>query len=362
MNETIKNHLLERNRRMIESVQAKAELVCPGAVDLIAIAGSFASGNYYEKSDLDLLIVINNESGWKIAKAVIIEDVGHDIYCQTWEGLEHAAAYPDPHVSKLLDADIVYTASQEVRERYLNLRHRLQDVLTRPFCLEDLEKAEGYYHSALETLGKLFLSSEDGECKYLSAVILYYIEYAVYMANKAYVRHGIQGIPAEINALERLPEGFAGAYQELITAEGAENIKQAARSLVKRTGNFLAALRNELCRKPDITAKELEGTYEEAFSNWRWKMHRAAQVDNPYLSLMTAASCQNYYDEFFASYDIPHFDLFSTFSVQDLSASAAGFDRALEKFGSLYDENGIKICRYPGVDEFDKDYLRTADS
>ena len=114
MNENIKNNLLERNRRMIEAIKAKAALVCPGVVDLIAIAGSFASGDYYEKSDLDLLIVINSDSGWKIAKAVIIEDVGHDIYCQTWEGLEHAAEYPDPHVSKLLDADIVYTTNQEV--------------------------------------------------------------------------------------------------------------------------------------------------------------------------------------------------------------------------------------------------------
>lgn len=362
MNETIKKHLLERNRRMIESVKAKAALVCPGAVDLIAITGSFASGDYYEKSDLDLLIVINSDSGWKIAKAVIIEDVGYDIYCQTWEGLEHVAAYPDPHVSKLLDAEIVYTASQEVRERYLKLRHRLQEVLARPFCLEDLEKAEGYYHSAVETLGKLFLSGEDGECKYLSAVTFYYIEYVVYMANKAYIRHGIQGIPAETNALERLPEGFARAYQELITAEGTENIKQAARSLVKRTGSFLAALRNELCQKPDITAKELEGTYEEAFSNWRWKMHRAAQVDSPYLSLMTAASCQNYYDEFFASYDMPHFDLFSTFSAQNLSASAAEFDRVLEEFRRGYDDNDIKICRFSGVDEFETDYLRTDES
>lgn len=362
MNETIKNHLLERNRRIIELVKTKAELVCPGAVDLIAIAGSFASGEYYEKSDLDLLIVINNESGWNIAKAFIIEDVGHDIYCQTWEGLEHTAEYPDPHVSKLLDVDIVYTASQEARERYFSLRHRLQDVLARPFCLEDLEKAEGYYHSAVETLGKLFLSSEDSKCKYLSAVILYYIEYVAYMANKAYVRHGIQGIPAEITALKRLPEGFAGAYQELITAEGAEHIKEAAKSLVKGTGDFLTALRTELSPKPAVTAKELEGTYEEIFSNWRWKMHRAAQVDSPYLSLMTAASCQNYYDEFFASYGLPHFNLFSNFSVQDLSASAAEFDRVLEKFSGLYDDNGIKVCRYPGVDEFEKDYLRTAES
>ena len=124
----------------------------------------------------------------------------------------------------------------------------------------------------------------------------------------------------------------------------------------------MAVLRNTLSPKPAVTAKELEGTYEEIFSNWRWKMHRAAQVDSPYLSLMTAASCQNYYDEFSASYDLPHFDLFSNFSVQDLSASASEFDRVLEKFSGFYEDNSIKICRYPGVDEFEKDYLRTAES
>lgn len=358
MNENNRNALLARNHRIIQAVTDKANLVCPGAVDLIAIAGSFASGDYYEKSDLDLLIVVNSESGRKLAKAVIIGDVGHDIYCQTWERLERMAGYPDPHVIKLLNVNIVYAANQEVEARYLSLREKLRAVLARPFCLEDLEKGEKYYHSALEALGKLFLSDEDGTCKYLSAVTLYYIEYVVYMVNKAYVGHGIQSIPAEISALGRLPDGFMDAYCCLIEAEGAEQVKSAAKALVKLTGDFLAALRAELSSKPPITPNALAGTYEEAFSNWRWKMHRAVQLDSPYLSLMTAASCQDYYDDFFADFNIPHFDLFSSFSVQDLAASAAEFDRVLEAYGRLYADNGLEICRYPSLEEFEQDYIR----
>lgn len=351
------NELYERNRRIIEAVKAKEKLVCPGAVDLIAVTGSFASGEYYEKSDLDLLIVINNDMGWKIAKAFIIGDIGYDIYCQTWDGLERAAGYPDPHVIKLMNADIVYTA-RGAGERYLSLRNRLKETLAEPFCLEDLEKAERYYNLALETLGRLFLSDGDGECKYLSAVALYYIEYAVYMANKAYVRHGIRGIPEEIGAMERLPAGFMAGYHKLIAAEGDESVKGAVKALMKLTGDFLAALRNETAPKPGISAKELEGAYEEAFSNWRWKMHRAAELDSPYLSLMTAASCQNYYDEFYAGFDVPRFDLFSGFSVKDLQASAEEFDRVLGEFGELCGNRGADICRYPGLEEFEKDYLR----
>ena len=358
MEDSVRDSLLERNRRMIQAVKDKASLVCPGAVDLIAIAGSFASGEYYEKSDLDLLIVINSDSGWKIAKAVIIGDVGHDIYCQTWDGLARAAEYPDPHVVKLLNVDIVYAASQEVEERYMALRGKLRALLSRPLCLEDLEKAEKYYHSALETLGKLFLSDGDSECKYLSAEILYYIEYVAYMVNKAYICHGVQGIPAELSALKRLPEGFIHAYHTLIGAEGAEEIKRGAKSLVKLTGGFLADLRDGLSHKPPMAAKDLEGTYEEAVSNWRWKMYRAVQLDSPHLSLMTAASCQNYYDGFSAEFDIPRFDLFSSFSSRDLPASAAGFDRALEEYRRLYTGNGLEICRYASLEEFEKDYVR----
>lgn len=356
MNENIKNQLLERNRRIIQAVKSRAVALCPGAVDLIAVAGSFASGEFHEKSDLDLLIVINDEAGWSLARAFIIGDVGHDIYCQTWEGLEHAAGYPDPHVTKLLDADIVFTANDEAEARYSALRKKLQDKLAAPFTMEDLEKSEKYYSSALETLAKLLIADSEGECRYLSAIALYYIEYVVYMANKAYVRHGIQGIPEEIGSLSRLPDGFIGAYNRLISAVGMDEIQSAAKALVKTTGAFLAVLRNELTVKPKMPPKNLEGTYEEAYSNWYWKMHRAAELDSPYLSLMTAASCQNYYDEFWSEYDVPRFDLFSRFSIKDIRTSADVFDRVLKEFSRLYEENGMEICRYASVEDFEEDY------
>lgn len=45
----------------------------------------------YDKSDLDLLILINDDNGWKLGCTFIQDDlqVGHDIYCTNWEGLEY---------------------------------------------------------------------------------------------------------------------------------------------------------------------------------------------------------------------------------------------------------------------------------
>ena len=88
MDENKRLELLRRNNAIIEAVKAKAEKVCPGAVDLIAVAGSFASGDYYEKSDLDLLIVINNNTGWNLSKCFILGGTAHDIYCHTWRRVQ----------------------------------------------------------------------------------------------------------------------------------------------------------------------------------------------------------------------------------------------------------------------------------
>lgn len=356
MDEKTTSRLRERNRRLIEAVKARAAKTCPEALDLIAVTGSFHSGDFYEKSDLDLLIVINREAGWKLAKSFILEDVGHDIYCQTWEGLAHAAEYPDPHVIKLLDVELVYAANEAVRERYLGLRRRLREVLDRPFCMEDFEKVEAHFASALQVLGKLCLTGSGDGCKYLSTHFLYFIEYVAYMANKAYVRHGIQGIPKEICGLEYLPAGFKEAYTALILAQGRGDILHAAVNLGKTTAQFLEERRKSLVKKKKISAKELKGSCEEIFSNWHGKMHRAAALGDPYLALMTAGSCQSYYDSLAAEYDLPSLQVFSGFSGEDLPGAAERFDRVMEEYARLYPENGLALCRYASIEEFEEAY------
>ena len=116
MDSSIASILHTRNRAIIDAILQKAAQCCPDALDLVAITGSFSRDEYYERSDLDLLIVINNPAGYQLAKCFALGDVAHDIYCQTWERLEHAASYPDPHVDKMLNAKIVYCREERVRE------------------------------------------------------------------------------------------------------------------------------------------------------------------------------------------------------------------------------------------------------
>ena len=147
------NSLEIRNRKIIDAVIRKEQAVCPGAIALIGIYGSFQTGDIHPLSDLDLLILINDDRGWQLGKAFIQEDlgVGHDIYCTTRESLRQDAEYDHPHISKLMDAQIVYCADEKYRIELETLREQVRKKLAEPFGEEDYRKAEKELKEALDS-------------------------------------------------------------------------------------------------------------------------------------------------------------------------------------------------------------------
>lgn len=358
MEEAKRQQLLERNRQIIRAVQEKAERDCPGAIALIAVTGSFHSGEFYEKSDLDLLIVANSAEGEKVVRCFILGDVAHDIYCHSWERLEKMAEYPHPHVLKLLDVNIVYTENAQALSRYRQLRQRLMETLARPLARADFEKIRGHLEAAKGEFAALCLSEELPNCRRHAAGVLLYTEYALYMLNHACVRHGIRGIPEEIRALPLLPEGFFKSYPALIDAGDVKAMRQSAKALLRAALELTGELENAL-PKPAADANALRGSYEEIFSNWRNKMYRAAGEGDRYLSLMTLLSCQGMYDDFSRRYAIEPIDLFEGLPEGPLDPAAAvrRFEEAMERLHACYTAAGLKTDRFETMEGFLSDYL-----
>lgn len=130
-------NLEERNQKIIDAIINKANIVCPESLALIGVYGSFATGDFYDKSDLDLLILINDDNGWKLGCTFIQDDlqVGHDIYCTNWEGLEYDAGYEHPNISKMMDAKIVYCADEKYKERLEVLRQKVKKYFRGTFFM-----------------------------------------------------------------------------------------------------------------------------------------------------------------------------------------------------------------------------------
>ena len=85
--------LIPLHREMAEHLIRRAERICPGALQPFGVYGSAAAGDMHSKSDLDLLILIGDDRGWRMADVFILDDVGvgYDLYCTNWEGLQDAA-------------------------------------------------------------------------------------------------------------------------------------------------------------------------------------------------------------------------------------------------------------------------------
>lgn len=357
MEEYIKKKLEERNERIIKAIIIKAETLCPGAIALIGVAGSFHSGDIYEKSDLDLCIVINDDSAWKIASCFILEDVAFDIYCTPWTRLEEMSEYNNPYVTKLLELDIVYCSDDKYLQKYMELMSKVISKINQPYSIEDSEKVEKFIDEACKAYANIMLSDSYGECRYAVAGMLYYIEFAIYICNKTFIKRGIKRIPEEISAMEYLPIDFNMLYSKLIKADSVEEAKEAATRLMKAVKEFVKQMKAKVTVKKDISEADIRGSYEEIYSNWRNKMYHAANRDDAYLSLMTAASCQQFYDDMYSQYNINRIDLMKNITPYNLTLSAEEFDNAMEQYKKNYESIGLDIKYYKDLEEFERQYL-----
>jgi hypothetical protein len=352
----IKEKLEERNKKIIEAVIKKAENVCPGSIALIGITGSFHSGDIYDKSDLDLCIVINDDRAWKIASCFILEDVAFDIYCTPWSKLEEMSEYNNPYITKLLELDIVYCIDDKYKQKYMELRENVTRKLKQVYSIEDNEKAEKFVNEASKKYADLMLSDKYGECRYATAGMLYYIEFALYMYNKAYVKRGIKRIPEEITMMKYLPAGFNELYCKSIKAGNVEEIKETSTMLMKALKDFAKQRKCNFTSKNEISEADINGTYEEIYSNWRNKMYYAADTDNAYLSLMTAASCQKFYDDMYSKFNIDRIDLMENITAENLTLSVEVFEDAMEEYKKNYNRFSTEIKCYKDLDEFERKY------
>ena len=111
---------------MIDAVIKKGGKVCPDAIDLIGIYGSFCTGDIHKKSDLDLLIIINSDEGRKVSSRFILGEVAHDIYCTTWGDIESISLYEEPQVAKIMEAKIVYSRNEKQLKHLERIRQQVK--------------------------------------------------------------------------------------------------------------------------------------------------------------------------------------------------------------------------------------------
>ncbi|MBC8531305.1 nucleotidyltransferase domain-containing protein [Gehongia tenuis] len=356
MDEMTRRAFYARNDRIVAAIIQRAQKQCPGSLALIGVFGSFLTGAVHEKSDLDLLIVVNDERGSKaLSQCFIMDGIGFDLYCTPWNALEADAKYTHPHLLKLMNSKILYCGDESYQQRLQALRDEARQRMAGALSWSVYHAAQNYLSSALKALGALTLLEDPASCRYQSVFLIHALEDALCMLNQTYYQLGTKKRSEELASFPRLPADFMNVHRRAVEADTLSEIKESSTRLARIVNAYFEDIKAGLAR-PAPTAGDLRGSYEEMFSNWRNKMRRAAKENDLYLSLTSAAAFQACLLEFSELFDLPSFDMMSRFESKDLIKSAEAFDAVLDAYRGEYRKAGLTVQQYTGIDDFEQQY------
>ena len=335
------------DRTMIDVIIKKADALCPDSLALIGVYGSVMTGDEYEKSDLDLMILINDENGQVLADGFIIDDVdiGYDLYCTSWDMLEKDGQCDHAHLSKLLDTVIVYCKDKSALKRLDELRRKAAELLASD---RRYEKADKAYGDAKKMFAEVCLTHSLSKARSCAGAAIEFIENAVMLYNGRYFRKGTKRALDELKQLT-LPFALETRILAVIQAETVEKIRAELTEIFVLTDGYLQVPK----KKQLPSAENLRGTYEEMYSNWKNKMAEAAGRDDVYSSFMNLLSLQWMLHEIAEGIAVDDFEIMDKFNPENLEENADVFDQALDKYLAEYEKAGICPKHFESMTEFE---------
>ena len=338
------NDFQERNKKIIEEVIKKIERTCPNAVDMVAIDGSFASGDYHEKSDLDFLIIKNSDEADKISTSFILDDIGYDIYTHSWDDLKKISRYENPYVAKLKQLDIIYTRNNGVNEKYKELQADLNDNMNNEELIK--KNISKNFSKILDNYNDILNCENISNAYKILGSFMYNLENVLYLLNGKYVEHGTKNIPVEIAKMNNVPRDVVNIYLKLPECSSINEIIDKMFEIEKSLETFLKDKgikvdfneeEKEKKEKKELKSEDLTGSFEELYSNYYNKLKKASDDNNRYLSFRTMIDAQGFYDEYSDNFDIEPIDLIGKYNPNNLEENHKSFVSSLQIWKNLYD-------------------------
>ena len=359
INFELKQKLMDKNKRLIDMVIERAKRDFSEDIALIGLTGSFNTGDFHEKSDLDLIIVNNTDRGWEISSCFILDDVGYDIYCTPWETkLAQQAVLDNPGVSSLTDLQILYCAKPEYLEKFNNLRQQALETMAKPIGVECIKRAKKHLDLAKQELADAMLAENMGASRYASSGVLYHLVNCLVNLNNTCIKRGIKRYPEELLTYEYLPEDFEKLYMSVIEAKTIDEMKMTSLSLLKSVVQLYDRMRCDFSPKLIPTYDNLKGTYEELWCNCRNKVITSTNAKDKSYAFLAAMGAQNYLDEMATEHcGTKKFDLMQYFDADNLDIFKDAFLEVMDEYRTEYDKVGRKVLEFNTFDDLYNYYM-----
>ena len=342
----------DTHQKITDAIIRKAEQMCPDSLALIGLYGSCAVGDTYAKSDLDLLILIQDDRGRILSDGFILDDtdIGYDMYCTTWEALEADARCSHAHLAKLMDAPLLYVRDDAAVGRLEALREKVREILASD---ARYEKAQEHLGEAKKQFAGCFLTESLSRIRVCAGGVIYELLDALMLFHGRYFRKSVRRTFEEVAALS-LPFDAEAMVMAVICAGSAKEIRERLTVLLKTVQEYLSVPPE----REEPSEDNLAGTYEEMYSNWRSKMEAAGENGDLFSSFMNMLSCQSMLDDIAHSVRIGEMNLMAAFDPCDTKKNAAAFDAVLCQYLEEYRKAGIRPRHFDDVDAYLVEYLQ----
>lgn len=359
MEDLIKQKLKDKNEKLINMIIERAKRDFPEDIAIIGLTGSFSTDDYYEKSDLDLIIINNTDRGWEFSTCFILEDVGYDIYCTPWDNIEAKANLENPGISCLVDLQILYCAKPEYRERFNTYRQRALNSLAKPIGRDNITRAKKHIDRAKQEYTNTLLTDDLGTVRYASYGVLYNLINALVHLNNTYFRRGVKRYLEEISKYQYLPDNFIIKYMNVINSKTIDEIRNTSYDMLKSMVGLYETMQKNLVELPVPTYDNLRGTYEELWCNYRNKVFKSIDVGDKSYAYHVAMGAQNYLDEMTETRRTKKVDLVQYFDVDNLILFKDRFLEAMDEYLEEYNQVGRKVEQYDTFEQLYSQFMRS---
>lgn len=353
-----KEKVLIKNEKLISMVIERAKRDFPDDIAIIGLTGSFSTGDFHEKSDLDLIIINNTAQGWGISSCFILEDVGYDIYCTPWETrIEDQANLESPMISHLVDLKVLYCAKPEYLEKLNLYKQRALDALAKPIGRECISRAKKYIDRAKQEYTNTLLSEDIGVVRYASCEVLSNLLNALTNLNNTYLKRGLKRYLEEIATYRYTPDGFEIIYMAVIDAKTVDEIRSASYGFLKSINDLYGKMYKDFVVQPVPNYDNLAGTYEELWCNCRNKIIASVELGDKSYAYQVAMDTQNYLDDMTESRGTKKFELIQHFDSEHLHLLKDQFLQVMDEYLEEYNKVGRKVERYDTFEQLYSGYM-----
>ena len=358
MDEKIKKALMDKNEKLINMVIERAKRDFPEDIAVIGLTGSFSTGDFHEKSDLDLIIINNTNRGWEISASFILEDVGYDIYCTPWETrIEAQANLMSPMISSLVDMKVLYCAKPEYMEKLNAYKQRALDVLAKPVGKECINRAKRDIDAAKQEYANVLLTEDIGIVRYASSCVLYQVLNALTHLNNTYFKRGVKRYLEEIATFRYIPDEVERLFMAVIEAKTVEEMRGTSFELLQSIVKLYDTMYKKFVEQPVPTYDNLYGTYEELWCNYRNKVIASVEAHDKSYAYHVAMGAQNYLDEMTREIGTKKFDIMKDFDANNLEVFRNQFMNIMDEYLEAYHKVGRKTQKYETFEDLYQHYM-----